>query len=382
MNKIARTTRASTLRRLIPLIAIMGCTPCIAVGQVADEAPTLEGAAQIQARLARMVILLDDKSWDVRQQAMRIIGDPNEGFELDMLSPLLERGDLSHEARLRLMQASRSLFAKTTKAGLGVGFGAVRDGGVEIRTVVPNVDQFPAAAMLIPGDLIIGAEGEPLTTSEDLRAMILSHAPGEKLNLLVQRNMGGNEQPRVLDLALPLGSYQLLTGAAPINARIADRAIQLRWDRQGISLPRQNQIGTQISVEDWLAAGYPEEPGDFRPSNLRRSPMMVSSGSSREVFVGVGTVVRGRIEPWYNRSNAQVTIDQSRRIELSQQMNIARMQVQLFTGMIEQIESEILNGDQKVGSEQMLEKARTELLVAETKLNELTAEFEQIPATP
>lgn len=382
MNRVVSTSRTRTLLRVIPLITIFGCTPCIAVGQVADDTSEVEGAAQIQARLARMVILLDDQSWDVRQQAMRIIGDPNEGFELDMLSPLLERGDLSHEARLRLMQASRSLFAKTTKAGLGVGFGAVRDGGVEIRTVVRDVDQFPAAAMLIPGDLIIGAEGEPLTTSEDLRAKILSHRPGEKLNLLVQRTMNGNEQPRVLDLALPLGSYQLLTGAAPINARIADRAIQLRWDRQGISLPRKDQVGTQISVEDWLAAGYPEEPGDFQPSNLRRSPTVISSGSSREVFVGVGTVVRGRIEPWYNRSNAQVAIDQTRRIELSQQMNIARMQVQLFTGMIEQFESEILNGEEKVGSEQLLAKARSELLVAETRLNELTAEFEQIPDSP
>lgn len=365
---------------------MIGWLPCVAMAQVANDQQqrqeATEGSTAIQARLGRMVSLLNDDSWNVRQQAMRIIGDPNEGFELDMLAPLLERGDLSHEARLRLMQATRSLFAQSTKAGLGVGFGAVRDGGVEIGTVVRDVDQFPAAGMLVPGDLIIGAEGSPLTTSEDLRAMILSHEPGETLNLLIQRKIDGDDQTRVLDLDLPLGSYRLLTGAAPINARIADRAIGLRWSRKGITLPDNEAIGSAISVEDWLAAGYPEEPTDFRPLNTRRSPRMVNSGSARDVFVGVGTVIRGRIEPWANRSNAQIAMDQARRIELSQQLNVARMQVQLFTNAIKMLDEQIKSGAEDATLITKLTKAQQQLREAQAELDQLTEEFEQFPAAP
>ncbi|MBO6514014.1 MAG: PDZ domain-containing protein [Phycisphaerales bacterium] len=368
---------------LVGLVGLTTFSSSVAHAQMlGDEPVATDTTRDIHARLERMVILLDDPSWNVRQQAMRMIGDPNEGFELDMLAPLLERGDLSNEARLRLMQATRLLFAKSTKAGLGVGFGAVRDGGVEIGTVVRDVDQFPAAGMLKPGDLIIGAEGKPLTTSEDLRATILSHEPGETLNLLIQRTVDGDENTQVMDMDLPLGSYRLLTGAAPINARIADRAIQLRWDRQGITLPGPEQIGTGIDVDDWVAAGYPEEPGDFRPSNLRRAPRMVSSGSARDVFVGVGTVARGRIEPWTNRSNAQIAMDQARRIELSQQLNVARMQVQLFTNAIKMLDQQIKDGDADPATRTKLSRAQQQLRDAQAELDQLTDEFERIPSAP
>lgn len=364
-------------------IGMIGVIPSASMAQDArDDQRVLEGTAAIQARLGRLVTLLNDESWNVRQQAMRTIGDPNEGFELDMLASLLERGDLSHEARLRLMQATRSLFAQSTKAGLGVGFGAVRDGGVEIGTVVRDVDQFPAAGMLMPGDLIIGAEGGPLTTSEDLRAMILSHEPGETLNLLIQRTIDGDDQKRVLDLDLPLGSYRMLTGAAPINARIADRAIQLRWARQGITLPDRDAIGTGISVEDWIAAGYPEEPGDFRPSNNRRAPRMVNSGSARDVFVGVGTVTRRQIEPWTNRSDAQIAMDQARRVEVSQQLNLARMQIQLFTNAIKMLDEQIQSGDKDATLVTKLTKAQQQLREAQAELDQLTEELEQFPTAP
>jgi hypothetical protein len=330
----------------------------------------------LEQRLQRLVTQLGDSSWTVRERSTLMIGDPNEGYELGMLAEILQEENLTPEVRLRLWRAARLLFGQTTKAGLGVGFGAVRDGGIEIRSVVENVDQFPAAGMLMPGDLIVGVDGKSLTSSEDLRAMILSHEPGELLNLLVDR--GGE----VLDLDLPLGSYQMLRGAAPISTPIANQAIDIRWARKGYLMPGVNTVGSGITSKQWVEAGYPEEPGSFRASNARRTPRVVSPGSSRDVFVGTGTLSRGRIEPWSNRTNAQAAIDQSRRIVLSQQMNIARTRIKLLSGGLDTLkkQAELNPGDGTIKSK--IAAASAELRTTRRDLEVYTKEFESLVPSP
>jgi hypothetical protein len=345
--------------------AVFGLAVAIAPSQAQDVQPS-------EQRLSRLVELLDDSSWIVREQSTQMIGNPNEGFELSMIAPILERGDLSPEARQRLWIAARELFGRTTKAGLGVGFGAIRDGGVEIRTVVQEVDQFPAAAMLVPGDLIVRADGQPLLDSDDLRAMIISHDPGEILNVMVERG------ERVLDLDLPLGSYKFLRGAAPISPHIADRAITLRWTRQGFSLPDAQVMGEEIRAEDWVDAGYPEEPGSFRASNARRTPRVVNAGAGRDVHVGTGTITRGRIEPWSNKDNAEDAITQARRIELSRELHIADLRLKLLKGGIKEYDKQILERPEDQSLKEKLDTAMRELRAAQQLQEELTAEFESL----
>jgi len=342
----------------------------LAVGQ--DEGrPSL-----LDQRLDGLIASLEDESWAVREEATIMIGNPNEGFELDMLAEVLERGDLSDELRARLRIAARALFGLQTQAGLGVGFGAARDGGIEIASVVPDVDEFPAAGVLMPGDLIVGAEGRPLISSDELRAMILSHEPGETLLLLIQR---GQE---VLDLELPLGSYKLLRGAAPIVPSIADRAIEIRWARRGIGMPAPESIGGGISAENWVDAGYPEPSGSFRASNARRSPRIVSRGPGGEVYVGVGTVVRGRIEPWSNRETAAGAMGQARRITLSLEMNVLRTRIGTNKRRVEFLEQ--LAQDDPGNADVLgdLSEVRDQLRTDNRELERLTKEFVNLKPSP
>tara|TARA_R110002096_G_scaffold173781_2_gene348138 strand:- start:333793 stop:334875 length:1083 start_codon:yes stop_codon:yes gene_type:complete len=357
------------LRSSVVAIALLLPSPVL-VAQDANETTLSE------QRLAALIGRLNDPSWATRQEATRMLGDPNEGYELGMLAETLERDDLSPETRGRLWSAARSLFEQSPKAGLGVGFGAVRDGGIEIRSVVEDVDSFPAAAMLMPGDLIVGAEGLGLTSSEDLRAVILSHEPGELLNLLVER--GG----QVLDLDLPLGSFGSLRGAAPMSPMIADRAIQLRWSRRGITIPEPPTAGGGISADDWVSAGYPEPPGPFRATNARRTPSVVQPGSAREVHVGVGVLTRGRIEPWSNRANAEGSMDQTRRIVLSRQMDIARTRIKLLNGGLETLKVQVNENPDDPRLMQKVTAATNELRAAERDLARATMEFNSIAPTP
>ena len=110
--------------------------------------------------------------------------------------------------------------------------------------------------------------------------------------------------------------------------------------------------------------------------------MVVSHGSARDIYVGVGTVIRGRIEPWSNRTNAQATMDQAKRIELSRAMRMAKMQVQLFTNAITMLEAQENAGRGDGQIKAKLTKAGNELRKAQSELDTLTAEFDSIVPSP
>lgn len=343
--------------------------------------PQTESRSLRADRVTRLIDSLNHESWMVREQSTRMLGNPNEGFELDMLAEVLEQPDLPGETRLRLQSAARELFTQTTKAGLGVGFGAMRNGGVEIGTVVDDIVGFPAAAMLIPGDLIIGADGAALTTSEDLRATILSHAPGERMSLLIQR------ADQVLDLDVPLGSYSSLRGAAPINQWVADQAIQIRWERKGFIMPSSIQMGESITAEDWVQAGYPDgqQPADSRmaPSS-RRSPRMINGGSADDAFVGTGIMIRGRIEPWKNLGTATEAIRRARRIELSTEINDTRIARQLAQNQLDALQ-QLGDGATQDGldAQQLkidISKVSAKIQTIQRELEAQLAEFEALSA--
>jgi hypothetical protein len=280
----------------------------------------------------------------------------------------------------RFHASARGLFEQATKAGLGVGFGAIRDGGVEIGTVVAEIDRFPAAAMLMPGDVVVGADGRNLSGSDDLRAIILSHEPGETLNVLVRRG------ERVLDMDLPLGSYSSLRGAAPIDRDIADRAIAIRWARQGISLPITQSLGEGIDPSDWINAGYPEDAPISPSPRARRMDRLVSPGSARDVYVGIGVMRRGRIEPWSNKENAINAMGQARRIQIIRSMDVANKRIQILKIGIDMLSTQIKqDGTTQTDDPAKFAKlkgAREELRAVQDELEVLTVEFQAMEPSP
>ena len=362
--------------QLVITTAVLGLAT---VANAQDQQPdrNKEAArAHPENRVDGLVAMLEDPVWIRRERAMQLLGDPNEGFELDMLAPIFERPDLSAEARVRLLASARGLFGASTKAGLGVGFGSVREGGVEITSVVPEVDRFPAAAMLKPGDLIVGAEGKQLTTSTDLRAVILSYEPGDFLNLQVERD------DRVLDLDLPLGAYNALRGAAPISNNVADRAIELRWARKGIVLHPTDPIGGEISIDSWIEAGYPEGSGKANVAGSRRMERVSRPGSARDVYVGVGVMHRGRIEPWADKTNAMNAMGQARRIELDRSMKVVRMRIKVLKRGMEMLENfrAVDPNESRAGNDMKarLERAQGELRDAQQDLEAYQVELDSL----
>jgi hypothetical protein len=229
-----------------------------------------------------LVERLDDDAWLTRESATQSIAT-DDSIPLDAIAGALGRDDLSTEQRTRLWQAALNRFRMEPKGGLGVSFQPGGEGGVRIGETIAG---FPAAELLRAGDTVVSVEGRYVSGQNELRAEILSRRPGEVMGVLVRRDR------EVLELALPLGAYSELTGAAMLDEPTAAWALRLRLERAGAAAERIDGIGDGLGATAWIGAAFPE--GGVLPieeRGERADPSVVVPGS--------GTVRgRGRISFW------------------------------------------------------------------------------------
>lgn len=139
---------------------------------------------------------------------------------LRMITQRLGAGGLHPETRARLISVGQDVFSRQPRAAMGIQFGAVVPDGVSIGN---TIDGFDAQAKLLPGDVIVRADGERLTDTQLMREIIISHDPGQELALDVLRN----GEP--LKISVELGSFSdlgqqrldLSTRRAAWNRRLA-----------------------------------------------------------------------------------------------------------------------------------------------------------------
>jgi hypothetical protein len=235
--------------------------------------PTGQCAAQPSEQAAKLVDLLDAPAWSERDRAMNELETAIGEVSIEDLEFFLEDATLTLEQRTRLIDAITTRFSREPKGGLGVAFGAIRVGAIEVVPIDQNPN-FPATLLLNPGDAIAMVGETLMTSSFDLRAQILSRAPGEVLPAMVIRDN------KMIRLDLPLGSYRDLAGAAFLEPDLARRSLELRWARKGIVLPGPSSepIGLSIDTDQWQNAAFPEgiAPASTSPSN--RVPSVVMGG--------------------------------------------------------------------------------------------------------
>ena len=142
--------------------------------------------------------------------------------DIKSIFEIMKRPTLSLEQRKRLEAVAREPFENSPRAGLGVSFDrSIDDGTVRI---IGTVDRpgFHAHEVLKPGDTVRELDGLPVRTQEQARGVILSHDPGDTLDVLVVR------QGTPVRASIKLGSFMDLDIGGPMN--------QLRQDLRGRSL--------------------------------------------------------------------------------------------------------------------------------------------------
>jgi len=238
--------------------------------------PSGQCAAQPSERATELVDLLDAPAWSERDRAMNELETAIGEISIEDLEFFLEDATLTLEQRTRLIDAITTRFSREPKGGLGVAFGAIRVGAIEVVPIDQNPN-FPATLLLNPGDAIAMVGETLMTSSFDLRAEILSRAPGEVLPAMVIRDN------KMIRIDLPLGSYRDLAGAAFLEPELARRSLELRWARKGIVLPGPSSepIDRPIGSDRWGLAAFPEGIAPASTSPSSRVPSVVMGGSNQ-----------------------------------------------------------------------------------------------------
>lgn len=242
-------------RRIAPtaLAAIAALCPCALadrpepaqVGAAADAS-----AGWFETRIAR----LDSDDLDIREQAQFDLSaagavTPRVYFNL------LRAGGLSPEQGARLQALAREQFHTGGWAAMGISFGLEDEDGVSIAGFAGG-NRFFARDVLEVGDVIRGVGGEALSGNERLRALIISHEPGDEMVLDIVR------KGRPMTVTVRLGRYEDLENARSIRGQryLLEQAWRARVAREmGASPPAL--IGQNIPVEAWMVALMRPRPG-------------------------------------------------------------------------------------------------------------------------
>lgn len=133
--------------------------------------------------------------------------------DTDVIPEEKTRGDISTED-FKQLNVEAMADSKTTAQLLALrhlGYEDLGD-GAEIVEVEPSV---PAASLLEPGDVIVGADGGPVAEAGDLVTAIQAHRPGDVIVLRLERD------GRVVDVTAPLG--QTDEGGPLLGVRLTTR---------------------------------------------------------------------------------------------------------------------------------------------------------------
>lgn len=329
--------------------------------------------AQPSERGRELVDQLDSAHWLDRDRAMHQLATFSDEFSLDELEFYLTDPTLSIEQRARVVQACEQRFREHPKGGLGVAFGAVSVGSIEVIPIQNN-RAFPASTMLLPGDVIVRVGDEIMNNSFELRAQIISREPNELLPVKIIR------AGKLLEMDLPLGSLAQLAGAGPLDPPLARRALELRWERKGIRIESPDTIGSTITLEQWTEMVFPNESTEEIQAAGRTLSMSMIAGVRR--LVSVGHFAPRRVRTWMSREYFdKVLYKNGVRLTLTTLRN-ERVQRELLVLESEMISAQLENknnSDRTDALASTLDDLRTRIELLDIKIAELEAEPDQSP---
>lgn len=237
--------------------------------------------------LTPLIRALDSVSLAERDRAVEQLGSNPAITAREVLSILRDVQGLTPEQRARLVDLGRAMFKNSPRAAMGIQFGGTVESGVAVATLIEGFD---ASRQLRPGDVIEAANGEPLSQNR-LRAVIISHDPGETMSLRVRR-LDAEGRAESIDVRVALGSFNRLRGGGFLDSQTLDEAWRIRMSREGvITTGAQGVIGVAVDRDAWLASAQALArwaDSDIGPGTAR-SPRAGVAGESRSEWYDSGS---------------------------------------------------------------------------------------------
>lgn len=196
-------------RALTGLVISAGLAlPALAPAQTIDP--------KVLARIDSAVRDLDSADLAVRDKAMADLGDPRI-FSLSFIQDRFFDPGLTEEQRLRLNSAGYRLFTGSVRAAMGVQFSDATPQGVVIGR---TIEGFDSRVTLRPEDVIRTIDGRSAVDQDHVRALIVSHDPGDEVQIGLLRN------GEALSVTLRMGRFDQLRER---TGRPDDQSMQQAW---------------------------------------------------------------------------------------------------------------------------------------------------------
>lgn len=285
---LKRAAIFATLSALVPMMGLgVALAQDVAVPAVVPPAMQTRVQPEAPARLEELVRMLDSPELSLREIATQSLRD-NQMVTLEVLETLLRDGAaLSAEQRVRIETLARDKFVRRPRGALGVQFGML-DGSGEGVAVGATIPGFQSAEVLRPGDIIVMMGTTPVRYNDDARAAIISHEPGEVVDVQIKR------RGEAMTVSLRLGSFSTLPNATRLDAPTVERAWRIRRERQdgaaraaaapvdtGLSVERFGKLALLAQVESERRADEMAEPADPLMPAATPSPGVVAGGEHR-----------------------------------------------------------------------------------------------------
>lgn len=319
---------------------------------------TTRWSDEAKVRLAADPLLTDDQR---EQRAREIVLERSRQWLAAIEGKLAIEATLSGEQRERLTQVGIRLFGQMPHGAMGVSFSrADRGQGVEISGVVAGFDSM---RVLQPGDVVLQIDGRDVNAQTDMRAAIISHDPGDEVDMTLLRR-----GERVV-VSLKLGDFDTLRNAlAPDRGLIRD-ALEMRIARragQDIKSPEVIEPGidsarwAKLQVEqNERAAVQMRAPRNIDANDDGEggaAPALMSGGADRPAnggdvaFAANPTVLDERAIAELNRDRAmlnqqyrealrQLSLkpDPAQRLMLSNSMRVLQSQIEDIDRKLQQM---------------------------------------------
>ncbi len=241
------------------------------------------------ARLTELVTMLESPDITLREIATQSLRD-NPAVTLEVIEHLLREDDgraLSPEQRLRLETVGQDKFVARPRGAMGVQFGQFDEGGEGV-VVAMTIRGFQSAELLQPGDTILMMDKTPVNMIDDARAAIISHEPGEVVEVQIKR------RGEPMTVFLRLGSFAALQNAARLDEATMSRAWELRRARHdpaassppapvttGLSEARFRRLASLAQIEqDRRNEALEQQPDPLMPGPAP-APGVVPGGGNR-----------------------------------------------------------------------------------------------------
>lgn len=212
-----------------------------------EPVPPLSGEA-LRREVAELVAALGSSDVRVRTAATAELRDRND-LTLAGLEAALADPALTPEQRRRLNGAALDRFLREPRAAMGVQWQPQANPSAVVLSL--TLEGFHSSEVLKPGDRLEAIDDIPVSNDLRLRATIISHDPGDTVEVALVR---AGEPMKV---RVRLGSFDDLRNGPPPSPTFAV-AWALRSERRGLRAPQGAIIDAGLAAEDWR--GTPAQP--------------------------------------------------------------------------------------------------------------------------